>query len=180
MVNSDHTLLSIRLYKKNLIDKTNHKPTWQKGTTKVVNVKNTTNEQWNEYVQKVDKKIHKLEVNKHIKNMLNKLTRNKSTAIEKERETEEEADKDNLDKIWEEFRKILITSIYASLKIKKVKGTRQDSTEKERKHPPEFKKYQRTIKMVKTLNKTMRSQKKEDLENLNIQIEKFNKKNAPM
>ena len=176
MANSDHTLLSIKLYKGNLIDKTNHKPAWQKGTTRVIDIKNTTKEQWDNYAQKVDKKIHKSEINKLIKNTLNELIKNENTTIE----NEEETNKNKLDKIWEEFRKILTISAYASLKIQKIKDVRQNTIKKERKHPPEFKKYRKALKMIKALNKTMKSQKEEDLEDLNTLIEEFNKENTSM
>lgn len=175
IANSDHTLLSIKLYKDNLINNPTHKPTRKKGVTKVINIKNTSANQWKNYSEKVNKKIDKFKIDK----LIDELHNNSN-------EVDEQTTSDNnnhttclLDNIWENFKKILITSAYSTLKVIKIKGTKLDrfkTNKKGQEHSPEFKKYRESLKLNKAVNKAIESQNQEDLIALNELIEKFNNK----
>ena len=57
ITNSDYSLLILKLYKKDLIGKTKSPPIRSKGTTIILDIKNTTPEQWAQYTEKVENKL---------------------------------------------------------------------------------------------------------------------------
>ena len=54
---SDHTLLKIKLFRKNLANSTKRKTGKTKGSTYILDTNGTTNEQWQDYQDKVEKQL---------------------------------------------------------------------------------------------------------------------------
>jgi len=172
IVNSDHTLLSLKLYRNNLIDNTCHKPIRKQGKTKLIDIKNTTPEQWNKFSEKVDHKLSKTDIKEITNNLLNKLTNNDNNSSKTEVATTEKT----LNYIWNTFEKCLITTAFSTLKIVRIKNYGYKNT-KDITHPPEFKKYRKSLILLKAFNKTIETKDDNHLKYLNQIVQNFNKEN---
>jgi ribonuclease HI/endonuclease/exonuclease/phosphatase family metal-dependent hydrolase len=174
LANSDHTLLSIKLFKNNFITSTNQKPIRKKGTIKILDIKNSTNEHWEKYNDKVNREISRSNIeaiiNKYRKDLMN------GTVINLDTEGDDNTSTNKLNEIWQKLERLLITSAFSTLKTKKIRNTYPNNKQKRKRLSSEFKEYRNSTKLIKAINKTMSSKKKEDLIELNKLIEDFNNK----
>jgi hypothetical protein len=160
------------LYCNNLIDNIHHKSLRKHGRNKIIDNKNTTQEQWNKFSEKVNHKLAKTEIKSITNNLLKKLSDNTENSSKTEMVTTEET----LDIIWSLFEKCLTTTAFSTLKTKKVRHYNH-SSHKNRTHPSEFKKYRKSLTLLKAINKIIKTKKEEDLSQLNQLIQDFNNNN---
>ena len=173
MVNkSDHTRLTLKLYKAGLINKKENSQIRCKGVTNIFDTKNTTEEQWAKYKNKIEKEISNSEILSMITEMQKKNNKNASTCLDQNTN----ANRSMLQEIWSKIEELLLKAARATIKTKKIKGIGKRTTPGKR-QDTEMTNLLGSLKLLRSLDKTCKMKDPKNIKNLREDILSFNRKN---
>src|SRR6185369_13177713 len=147
----------------------------KRGKTKIISYQETTIEQWNNYSNKIENELETLNLNLRLKNLTEQYqsaTTNQGNNNQMDHNTLPSISVE-LDKIRQECALCLTNSAYATLTVKKIYDKGSQPT-KNKDHLPEFKKYRKSLRIIKAFDKADHSKKIEDIQELAKLICTFN------
>ena len=182
IVNSDHTLLNLKLFSEGITKMAKHVPLRKKGKTTTILYQKSTTEQWTQFANKIEEKIENHNLNQKLLNIiqLNQQDQTNITNNSQANESQTNNSRTNsntleneLETIWQEFTQCITSAAYSTLPTARTKN-KNHSIQKEKLHPPEFHEYHKALCIIKIFNTAEQTINKEDIQNLLNAIHKFN------
>ena len=126
---SDHTLLTIKLFRKNLADLTKQKTGKTKGSTVILDTSGTTNEQWQDFQDKIERQLKGNIVWEKMASLYYKIL--------SEPDLCKETTQAELQEIWSLIENVIKQTAWKTLKKKKIRNTKRNEG-KELRQPREI------------------------------------------
>jgi hypothetical protein len=168
IVNSDHTLLCLKLYLEGITETSKNSPTRRKGSRIVIKQSAATHKHWKDFSNKTETQMETLVVKTH--NLLVQCSHN-NNRVGPAKEVECIAMLKKLDEIWKEFASCIIRTAHITLPTEKIKIGNQ---EKEVLPTSEFQLYRKSLKLKKLLDKAENTREEADILKLSMMVQNFN------
>jgi exonuclease III len=165
---SDHTMLTLTIKRKGITELKSNAQIRKKGTTNLLDLANTTKEQWTDYKNLIEKSIKKNQLFKELSDLKKDI--HKNTAYDPQ------LTQSRLNKIWNTIENMLRKSGKKTLSQRKVKGISSFKL-KEKPLTKEYLAYRKALKLHQFYNKTLMNKDSKSYAQLMEAIELFNTKN---